>query len=221
MHFAVRSRLFGTIEALGRPGEDVPIFGQALPELLQSNDTVRAADLTMVRPYNPEFVGVVKAGHHAVDLEPLLPETARRRLLDTARTLRDDADLKEDLLSAPLYSDPAPRRYDVLLDLALSLHSWGLLVFRMRRAGQVGVFTAAKKDGKLSLIFDSRLVNELCLDPSKVQLASPGALRHVRLPVAPLDNGGKPTDHTRDSSSPLVLSIASTCSSSTPTAIAS
>ena len=73
-----------------------------------------------------------------------------------------------DLLSAPLYTDPALRRYDVLLDLALSLHQRGLLVFRLRRAGQVGVFTVEKKEGKLRLIFDCRLLNELCQDPPKV-----------------------------------------------------
>lgn len=122
VRFEVRSRFLGSVGALDRPREDQPAFGEALPELLQSNDTVRATDLTTVRPYNPDFVNVVKAGHHAVDLEPLLPEAARRLLMKTGRIIRDDSELKEDLLSAPLYTDPALRRYDVLLDRALSLH---------------------------------------------------------------------------------------------------
>ena len=90
VHFAVRSRIFGYIEAFDRPGEELPVLGQALPEMIHSSNTVRAADLTTVRPYNPDLVNVVK------DLEPLLPEAACRRLLYTGRILRDDAELKDE-----------------------------------------------------------------------------------------------------------------------------
>ena len=70
--------------------------------------------------------------------------------MNTGLILRDDLELREE---ATVYTDPALRRYDVLLDLALSLHKRGLLVFRLRRTGQVGVFTVAKKENKLRLIF--------------------------------------------------------------------
>jgi hypothetical protein len=120
-HCSVRSRLSGAFDALERPSGDQPLFGQALPELLKSSDTISAASLTTCRPYNPDLVNVVKEGHNAVDLVPLLPTDARRLILDPHRILRDDADLADELLTTPLYTDPALRRYDVLLELALTL----------------------------------------------------------------------------------------------------
>jgi hypothetical protein len=97
VHLAVRSRLHDAIEDLDRPGGDT-CFGASLPDLLKSCDTVRASDLTTVRPYNPELINVVKAGHSAVDLAPLLAGQPLDLLMDPRRCIRDDHDLSDHVL---------------------------------------------------------------------------------------------------------------------------
>ena len=52
------------------------------------------------------------------------------------------------------YSDPRLREPRELIGLAHKLHASGFLTFRKKARSKVGVFTVAKKDDWLRLVFD-------------------------------------------------------------------
>ena len=57
----------------------------------------------------------------------------------------------------------------------------GLLTFRSRQSTSVGVFFVRKRNGKLRLILDTRLVNTAFRDPPYVSLPTAAAFSRVEV----------------------------------------
>ena len=59
------------------------------------------------------------------------------------------------------------------------LHHRGLLAYRMKANTFVGVFTVAKKQDQLRLIFDCRAANAVHRTTTSADLATPSAITNV------------------------------------------
>ena len=168
-----------------------------LRDLLKSTSTYELSDRLTVRPYERSKVSLLngKALTAAVELVPLVGREARPYLLNPELTmLRTDADLEHSASPKP-YIDDAFNDTAVYLDLVQTLYSLGLLVFSQVRACTVGIFTVAKKQDQLRLIFDCRPTNRLCRKPPQSHLATPGALSEINLSDASFQasRSGAPT----------------------------
>ena len=151
-----------------------------LRAVLKSDDTFNAVSDLSVRPYEEGKVKVASVEGRTVDLESLLDAEALSYAVD-AETSIIASEEPVDHQDFEFYSDPELRDRVSLLKLILLLKNRGLICFRTFRRAIVGVFTVAKKDSWLRLIFDCRGANLLCRHPPKSYLSTPGALASLRI----------------------------------------
>lgn len=190
---AVRARLGRCVQDLGRPPDQSE--SSSLADLLKSNDLYCLNRESTRRPYDAARVRVVRDGICPRDLEAMVPEHVRRQLADPWRYIvKDDAELSllyDDDYVTP-YTDQALRSHEAILDLSLRLKEIGFVGFRRQRRCRIGVFTVARKDAMLRLVFDCRPANQLHRVAPAAALATPAAFASLdfsdsRLGVTPAD----------------------------------
>ena len=161
------------------PDDTVPAFNQCLSDIVKSDNTYRLQGATTVRPDNRDLLNICSADHTSVPLEPLLDGDALAAATDPESwILSDEDDLCASGTKFAVYSDPALKDRDTLLELIVALRRRDLICFRRRRYGWVGVFTVDKKKVQLRLVFDCRASNELCRSPPIFFLSAPSRPGH-------------------------------------------
>ena len=205
---AIRDSIRQRLTSLGPPPPDFDPQA-ALRDVLGAESALHLdRDLT-VRPYDLDKIKFVKAGLRPRNLRELLPER-HRHFVDQAwsEIVRTDAELPQDPTFIDPYTDPALRDPKALRELVKVLFDLGLVVFRSKRRGVIGVFCVAKKGGWLRLIFDCRQANQLHRRPPRTRLATAGAFTNIDLSEASLLSGLDVSDEERAVREPFEGSIA-------------
>ena len=170
----------------------------SLSEVLSSRNTYELEQSSTRRPYDPALLNVVKQGVQAKELRPLVDDTARTFLDNPDKyILKSDAeiDATPDSEFGLPYTDPVLTSSPQLMhDLIVKLHELGLIVFKRAKVATVGLFTVAKKDGTLRLVFDCRPANALHRPPPTTHLATSGAFGNLDWSADAIDEGGKHSD---------------------------
>ena len=170
-----------TIRAYGPPPPPREQAG-ALRELLKSRDVYDLDRDTTRRPFNFEKVCVVRDGVNPIPLESVCGPHALPTVLNPyAHILKSDAEIAElrpeDHVTP--YTDPVLQRPGELRRLVNKLHETRFLTFRRVCRSKVGIFTVAKKDGLLRLIFDCRPANVLHREPPRSELSAANAYTNI------------------------------------------
>ena len=122
----VSSRFRQVLEDLEGPTAETMQNSSAT--VLRSMDTLAATTTTTVRPYESGKLNVVKAGHAAVPLGPLLDVFGQKLLSDPSRILLPD-EATVDSSGLKLYTDPLLKNKKTLLPLVLNLAEKNLITF--------------------------------------------------------------------------------------------
>ena len=180
-HKRTRQHLGRTIRAHGPPPPPREQAG-ALRELLKSRDVYDLDRDTTRRPFNFDKVRVVRDGVNPIPLESVCgPHALPAAISPYELILKSDAevaDLRPEDHVEP-YTDPALQEPGELRRLVDKLHETRFLTFRRVCRSKVGIFTVAKKDGLLRLIFDCRPANVLHREPFRSELSAANAYTNL------------------------------------------
>ncbi|CAK0835822.1 unnamed protein product, partial [Prorocentrum cordatum] len=158
--------------------------GGALAELVRSSSIYDVEDTSTSARYAPSKLKVLEGRARPIDARELVGDYAREYLDNPNSKIALDAVARAAVAEPiqprwdPSLRQPGPRRRDLIR----RLDAVGLLAYRRRRLGRVGMFFVKKKDkGAIRLALDARPVNELQKRPPKSRLATPGALSCLNL----------------------------------------
>lgn len=188
---AARERLERSLRDVGQPpdGND----RDAQQDLLKSTDVYNLDKETTRRPYEASKVRVVRDGVVLRDILGFGVEEVNRVLNDPWRFIvKPDEEMSNELndeLIEP-YTDPRLRRRSEMLHLVRTLAAQQFVVFRTRRRARVGVFTVARKDDMLRLVFDCRPANHLHRAAPSTALATPSAFCSLNVSASRLARDG-------------------------------
>ena len=150
--------------------------------------------------YDRELLSLPALGGSPVDTCELLSEEHRDLVLGRkAPMLRSPDEAKCLIADAGLlkpHSDPALQSGRVYGEFIQSLLERGLVELQTGGKSYLGVSFVKKKNGKIRLIFDTRIVNCLFVDPPKTKLPSAAALTSIEsVPGEPLYFAGGDIDN--------------------------
>ena len=157
------------------------------------NELVRARNLYRLErsapvPYDRSKLNVLRnpAGKGSlVELPEILPSQEKRWVANFESHLLLPPELRDEALEgAPSpYWDPKLRRSKTdYVDLLTGLADQGIISYRRRVRGRVGIFFVAKKNGDIRMVIDCRAVNRLFRIPPRTRLVSGTTLSEIWLP---------------------------------------
>jgi hypothetical protein len=179
----VRRRLGRVVRRYGPPPASA-VRSAALQKLLRSHDVYDLDREESHRPYDFDKVNVCREGVTPKPLRDVVGLEAKN-VLDNLRAyvLKTDGEIGKTPLEEfvkPFY-DPALRQPSEMRRLLYRLHDINFWTFRTKASAKVGVFTVAKKDGMLRLVFDCRPANALCRKAPYSSLSTSGAFANLDL----------------------------------------
>ena len=134
-------------------------------------------------PYDGDNLSLPDA--NVCPLEPLqhLSSVHRELVMGASQSmLRTELEAQQELSNSGLskaHVDPAFNSPHIYADFLKKLHSRSLIDYIHDSTAYMGVFFVRKKNGKLRIILDTRIVNCLFQDPPKVRLPSSAAFAAV------------------------------------------
>ena len=162
------------VAAVGKPDADINPTG-AFTELC-GTDPGYAAELGPTRPYMRDLVSLPPAGCRPVDPGRLLSGECLDKWLNwQTKILRDpvcvnDSGVEPRVLTP--YSDPFVKDKQAYGAFISDLVERGIVSLRSKRKRTVGIFFVAKSNGRLRLIFDTRVANTHFRAPDHTSLPS-------------------------------------------------
>ena len=160
---ASRSRLAGGLALHLRHAVEIPDRHGCLEEIVHSTDTFHAGRRVTVEAYDESRVSFLSAEHKVVPLVPLLDPDARRYAENPEKYIVN-GDYTDASLEFRFFSDPALHEAKDLLRLIKTMNSRGIVGFHLYRKAIVGVFTVARKGGKLRMVCDGHGPNTFTIN---------------------------------------------------------
>ena len=175
------SRIVDANKDVGQPPSSLSPAG-ALRELCRESLPYLTEDAGPAS-FKPGLVALPELSQTACQSESALCSEHRDRLDGAGSTLLNSVDATQRaLLDADLekpYVDPAFRSPKVYGQFLSDLSKRGIICFKLNGKSYLGMFFVHKKDGKVRLIFDTRLTNCYFGPPPKVRLPTASALSGV------------------------------------------
>ncbi|CAE8609395.1 unnamed protein product, partial [Polarella glacialis] len=143
---------------------------------------------TTVRPFDPALLSVPTVGTHAPSVVQVLDSVGVEVVEDFAHSMLLDDDALGRILEE---QDPIHPYMDPILkndkaqyhEFVHSLYKRGMLAFTSHARELVTPFCVVKKDGRLRLIFDCRVVNRRFRRPPKIGLGSGASWARLEIPA--------------------------------------